>query len=410
MRSVETLIVGGGQAGLSLSYYLTRQGRDHLVCEQASRPGHAWRSDRWDSFTLVTPNWSFQLPGAEYNGPDPDGFMPRDEVVQRFERYVGQYSLPVEFGLRVLSVEAAPGQGTSGYRVVTDQDEYRARNVAIATGLFQKPKIPPFGAGLPADILQIPSGQYRNPEQLPPGAVLVVGSGQSGCQIAEELYQSGRKVYLSTGSAGRAPRCYRGRDVFDWLNRSGFLNRTLAQLPSPQARFDANPQLTGKNGGHTLNLHQFYRDGVALLGRTQAVQDRRIFFALDRNENLAKADQVEAMICEHIDGFIRTQGLNAPEEQLPSLQDGFAAPDIISLDLRAADIRSVIWALGYSFDFGLVKLPVFDDFAFPQTERGVTGYPGLYFLGLPWLPGQITGLLFGVGEQAAYVAEHIDKQ
>jgi putative flavoprotein involved in K+ transport len=401
---IETIIVGGGQGGLSASYYLKQLGREHLVLEGASRPGHAWRDDRWDSFTLVTPNWAWRLPGAEYKGSDPGGFMPRDDIVDRFERYIAQNDLPVIFGVSVLSIASAP----SGYSVATDQGAYAARNVIVATGLFQKPKIPPYNAGMDGGILSIPSGKYRNPDSLPPGGVLVVGSGQSGCQIAEELYQAGRSVYLCVGSAGRAPRRYRGRDTFEWLNLSGFLERTPDKLPSPQARFAGNPHLSGKNGGHGLNLHQFYRDGVQLLGRLQGIEDGRISLAPDLKENLAKVDGFEDMIIKAVDDFIEKNGLDAPEDYRPRLQDGYSAPEILSLNLKDAGITSVIWALGYHFDFSLVKLPVFDSFGFPITEAGVvSAYPGLYFASLPWLPSQKTGLLLGVGEQAAHITEHL---
>jgi len=400
---IETIIIGGGQGGLSTSYYLTRQGREHIVLDAAEAAAQPWRHDRWDSFTLVTPNWSFRLPGGEYDGPDPDGYMPRAEVVERLERYIEKHRLPVQFGVRALSVEPSD----SGYRVSTDNGAWQARNVVVATGLFQKPKFPPWSKDFPASILQNPSGQYRNPDALPPGAILVVGSAQSGCQIAEELLEAGRKVYLCTGSAGRIPRRYRGRDVIEWLDRCGFLAHTPDQLPSPQARFAGNPQLSGKAGGHSLNLHQFYPDGMTLLGRLQGVNDGVIHLAEDLKENLKKSDALEVNIVKLIDEYIEKAGIEAPEEMLTALQDGYSAPEILSLDLIAAGISTVIWALGYTFDFSLVKLPVFDEAGFPQTQGGVTRYPGLYFAGLPWLPGQSTGLFLGVAENAAVVADHI---
>ena len=212
MERIETVVVGGGQAGLATSYFLKQEGREHVVLEQAAQAGNAWRTGRWDSFTVVTPNWSVRMPGAEYSGPDPDGFMPRDEIVAYFEQYADRFQLPMQYSTRVVSIEQLD---SSGYRVQTDTGIFEADNVVIATGFEQLPKIPPFASDLPSDITQLHSSAYRNPQSLPSGAVLVVGSAQSGCQIAEELYQSGLQVYLSTGaSSGRAPRRYRGQDTF----------------------------------------------------------------------------------------------------------------------------------------------------------------------------------------------------
>jgi len=404
-QTIETAIVGGGQAGLAVSYYLRQHGHEHVILEQAAQAGHAWRNDRWDSFTLLTPNWSFRLPGAEYAGEVPDGFMPRVEVVARFEDYGARFNLPVEYGQRVLSVDADPSG--RGYRVTTAETVFQARHVVIATGLYQRPKRPAFSAALPPGIMQLASGQYRHPGALPPGAVLVVGSGQSGCQIAEELYLSGRVVYLCVGRAGRAPRRYRGRDIYDWLNRCGFLDRTPDKLPSPQAKFAANPQVSGRDGGRSLNLHQFAHDGVRLLGHLQDARDGRLWLAPDLYEKLAATDKAEADLIKLVDNYIAQAGLDAPPETLPQLRDGFAVPEVSELDLRAAGITSVIWALGYSFDFSLVRLPVFDGDGYPVQRRGVTESPGLYFVGLPWLYKQKSGLLVGFGEDADYIAGQI---
>jgi len=403
LQSIQTLIIGGGQGGLSVSYYLSQERREHVVLEAAAQPAHAWRNDRWDSFTLVTPNWTFRLPGAPYDGGDPHGYLPRAEIVSRFESYIERYRLPVQFSVRVRAVMPVE----QGYQVETDHGSWQAQNVVIATGLFQAPKKPAFAANLPADILQLHSGHYRNPSALPGGAVLVVGSGQSGCQIAEELYQAGRKVYLCVGTAGRVPRRYRGKDIVEWLDLTGFLGRTPDKLPSPRARFAGNPQATGKDGGHTLNLHQFYRDGVILLGRIRGAQDGQILLAPDLKANLAKVDEFEVNIIKIIDELIVKAGMEAPGETLPVLRDGYDAPEILELDLEKAGVSTIIWTLGYTFDFSLVKLPVVDEFGFPVTERGVTRYPGLFFAGLPWLDTQATGILLGVGEQAGHIAAHI---
>jgi len=404
-EKIDTVIVGGGQAGLATSYYLKQLGREHIVLEQAAQAGNAWRNDRWDSFTLLTPNWSFCLPGSEYQGVEPDGFMPRDEIVETFEGYVVRYQLPVQYQTRVLAVEQQ-ADGNS-YCVRSAEAAFEARNVVIATGLFQQHKLPAFSSELSTNLTQLHSGQYRNPDALPPGAVLVVGSAQSGCQITEELYQSGRKVYLGVGSAGRAPRRYRGKDMYEWLYLAGFLDRTVDMLSSPKARFTGSIQVSGRNGGHSLNLHQFSHDGVRLLGRLRDGRGNKIWLTPDLKENLIKIDNVEAEIVKLVDGYITQHELDAPEENLSQLQDGFAAEDVSELDLETAGITSIIWAIGYRFDYNLVRLPVCDEDGFPIQKRGVTDYPGLYFVGMPWLYKLKSGLLVGMGEDAEFIASAI---
>jgi len=405
ITKIETVIVGGGQGGLSTSYFLSQRGLEHIVLEQAAKAGNTWRNDRWDSFTLLTPNWSFRLPGAEYKGEDPDGFMARDEIITRFEQYIEQFCLPIQYNVRVNSIEQ--NGNSDRYRVITEDSILEARNVVISTGLFQKPKRLSFSSEIPKGIKQIHSSEYRNPESLPEGEILVVGSAQSGCQIAEELYQSGRKVYLCVGSAGRAPRRYRGKDVYEWLNLTGFLDRTVDKLPSPQAKFSGNPHVSGKDGGKTLNLHKFARDGVQLLGRMQSLYDDKIRFSPDLEENLTKADQFEGEIVKMIDDYILRTGISAPEEQLPVFRDGFFQKEITEINLISTRISTIIWANGYNFDFSLVKLPVRDQDGFPIQNRGVTEFQGLYFTGLPWLNKQKSGLLIGVGENAEFVASAI---
>ena len=398
-----TIIIGGGQAGLSLSRALLARGHDHVVLEQAARAGHAWRDQRWDSFTFVTPNRMTQLPGLPSPG-DPDGYLARDAIVAYFERYVDAFQLPVRFSVKVTAVEQTP----AGYAVTTAEGEtLAAENVVVATGMFQGPKIPPCSASFPAGIVQYHASKYRSPQDLPPGAALVVGGGQSGCQIAEELYQSGRQVYFSISAVGRAPRRYRGRDGYDWAEKIGMLDRTPAMLPSPKARFSGNPQLTGAHGGGSLNLHQFARDGVTLLGHVLDVRAGRLILAPDVRASLAASDQLEANFLKAADAYIAQHQLDLPTERLPELRDGYDQPEILELDLLAAGISSVIWATGFTFDYSLVRLPVTDADGFPIQERGVTAYAGLYFLGMPYLYKQKSGLLWGVGEDAEYLADHI---
>jgi len=401
---VNTAVVGGGQASLAVSHYLRRLSVDHVVLEQADRPGEAWRNHRWDSFTLNTPRWQSRLPGVRYRQDDPDGFMPKNEVVANFEALAR--NLPVRYRARVVAIEQ---DGDSGnYVVEIDGGEtLKARNVVVATGLYQTPKIPALSRAFPPGILQLHSDSYRNPEQLLPGAVLVVGSAQSGAQIAEELYESGRKVFLAVGRAGRTPRRYRGKDANWWFARLGHYDRTVDELPSPHAKFGGKPHISGTKGGHTINLHQFARDGVVLLGRLRDVKDGIVQLAGDLHDNLAAADRAETEFVKAVDAHVAATGMNVPEETLPALGDGFAQPILTALDLKANGISNVVWATGYGFDFSMVKLPFVDGDGFPIQTRGVTAYPGLFFVGLPWLHTAKSGLIYGVGGDARFVADRI---
>jgi putative flavoprotein involved in K+ transport len=398
----DTIVIGGGQAGLAISYYLTQQSRNHVVLEQAAQVGNRWRNHCWDSFTWVTPNWTIRLPGAEYQGNNPDGFFTRAEIVAYFEQYAERFNLPVRYGIRAIAVE--PKMEDGGYLIKTDGATFESANVVIATGLGQQPRLPSFAAQLPAEIKQLHSSEYRNPAALPPGAVLVVGSAQSGCQITEELYQSGRKVYLCVGSAVRLPRRYRSKDIFWWMNQFG-LSKLKIRLPSPKTKLPAPPHLSGKDGGHSLNLHQFARDGVMLLGHLQSVQGDKIILAPDLKKNLAKADRPEAMFTKLIDLYAMITGMKLPKESLPQLRDGYEMKEILELDLKSAGINTVIWATGYQFDFSWVKVPILDSDGRPIHKRGITKSAGLYFLGLPWRVKSI--ILLGVGDEAAYVASEI---
>ena len=404
---VEVVIIGGGQAGLALSYYLTQQGRTHLVLERG-RVGETWRSGRWDSFTLVTPNWMTQLPGFPYQGDDPDGFLPREDIVAYLEQYAASFNAQIQCGVQVTAVRQQPGG--DGYIVEAEERTFGARNVVLATGAYPKPKLPLLSTALPVDIRQMHTSEYRNPQALPSGAALVVGTGQSGCQIAEELHQSGRQVYLSTSSCGRAPRRYRGKDSTWWLARLGFFDRTVDQLPSPAAKFACSPHVSGQQGGHDINLRQLAKEGIILLGHLQAGQGRQIILAPDLEENFAKADAFAAQITQGIDEYIKKTGMevaaNRTTAEAPS-NGATSTKPLLTLDLQVAGISTIIWASGYKLDFGWVHLPVFDQTGYPVHRRGVTAFPGLYFLGLHWLYKMKSALLYGVGEDAAFIASAI---
>ena len=318
------------------------------------------------------------------------------------------FGAPVRFGVTVTSVDSAPG---GGYFVSTaDGDTFAAANVVVATGSFQFPRPTKLADAFPPHIAQLHSSLYRNPDGLPPGAVLVVGSSNSGCQIVEELFESGRQVYLCVGRARRVPRRYRGKDSVFWGVTMGLVDQTADQLPDPSARFAAQGQSTGKNGGHTLSLHHFARSGVVLLGRLTDVHGDSIELAPDLRDNLAFADKASDDFKNNVDAFVRKTGMDVPANQPDPIDEvrsdaGENAPTTV--DLQAAGVTSVIWANGYGFDYSWVHLPVLDSFGYPIQRRGVTRFPGLYFLGMDWLYSRKSGILFGVGEDAAHVAADI---
>ena len=398
---IEVIIIGAGQAGLAASHHLGKKGIEHVVLDAAPAPASTWRS-RWDTFTLVTVNFMLNLPGAEYRGAQPEGNLNREEVVQYLETYAS--GKPIQYNTAVTAVEGSAGG--KGFRLETSQGPMTARQVILATGAFQNPKIPSFAGEIPPDILQIHSGGYRNPGLLPDGAVLVVGSGQTGCQLAEEINQAGRRVYLSVGKAGRAPRRTRGHDTLYWLTKFGFFDVTPDQLPSPQARFAANPQISGKDGGHDLNLHQFARDGITLMGHINGVSGSKLLINPDLHENLSRTDAFEKDLMTRLDQWIVKNFPDAPAlEERPVLDAGFSSPEVDSLDLHSAGIRTIIWTCGYRNDYSMVHLPVFDAAGWPVQTRGVTAVPGLYFMGLPFMTRRASSLLLGVGEDAAYLSE-----
>ena len=401
---VDCVIIGAGQAGLATSFHLTQLGREHVVLEQA-RVAESWRSGRWDSFCLVTPNWTVQLPGSAYGGPDADGFMSKDEVIGYLDRYAEAFRPPARTGVHVdLVRQTTDGQG---FEVVASETTFEARDVVIAVGSYQRGMIPDLAASLPPSIYQLHSSDYRNPGQVPAGKVLVVGTGQSGCQIAEELHQAGRDVFLSVGRCPRIPRRYRGKDALWWGVRLGQLDRTVDTLKSRAEKFACHPHVSGKRGGHGINLRQFAHDGIILVGRVTAAGDGTLALAADLSENLRKADEFAESLLAQLDVAVAKLGLSLPpDENVRGI--GAAVPHeldpIREFKLRDAGITSIIWATGYQFDFSWIQLPVFDAAGYPVQHRGVTAVRGLYFVGLEWLYKAKSGLLLGVGEDAAYIA------
>ena len=399
-ENVETVVVGAGQAGLAASYYLTQHGREHVVLERG-RVADTWRTRRWDGFVLNTPNWAQQLPGFHYRGADPDGFAPLAETILYLEDYAASFRSPVRERVEVTRVRGLD----RGFHVDTDQGRLEASNVIVAAGAYQRPTPSALAAQLPAEVVQLHTSGYRRPDQLPDGAVLVVGSGQSGCQIAEELLAAGRAVYLSVGRCPWFPRRYRGRELVHWLIETGLADDTMDTLPSPAARLTCNPPVSGNDGGHDCNPRSLARLGAILLGRVEGVGGHTVRLAPGLEESLAAGDTFVANFRKRVDDYVRASGLDVadaePEpEHAPTSQ-------LAELDLAQAGVGAVLWANGFRPDHGWIDGVETDEQGWPLQRRGVTAVRGLYFVGLHWLHKRKSALFLGVGEDAEHVVAHI---
>lgn len=396
-------VIGGGQAGLSVSWYLTKTGIDHVVFER-ERAAHAWRAERWDTFCLVTPNWQCQLPGFPYRGSDPHGFMLRDEIVAYMDGFIASFVPPLREGVAVRYLRS---DGQHGFRLEATDGIHSADQVVIATGGYQIPVIPRCAERLPGDILQIHSSLYRKPQSLPEGAVIVVGSGQSGCQIAEDLHLAGRQVHLCVGDAPRVSRRYRGKDVVEWLHLMGYYDLPVHEHPLREGvRDKTNHYVTGRDGGRDIDLRQRALEGMELYGRLLDIRGDRVLVADELALCLDQADQVSESIKNSIDGFISKKAIAAPEEAhyRPVWSPSHERSEF---DYRAAGITSIVWCIGFRADYTWIDLPVFNGRGRPSHVRGVSSFPGVYFIGLPWLYTWGSGRFSGVGRDAEYLAEHI---
>lgn len=405
----EVVVVGGGQAGLSTSWFLTRAGVDHVVLE-AQTPAHEWADTRWDSFTLVTPNRQCRLPGYAYDGPDPDGFMTRDEVVTWLAGYAPTFGPPVREHARVTRlVEDHDGPGRFELTVERPDGEetWRATHVVVATGGYHLPLVPPWAPALDPTVQQLHSADYRNAAQLPPGDVLVVGSGQSGAQIAEDLHLEGRRVHLAVGDAPRVARTYRGRDCMTWLADMGLYDAPVAEYPGGRAaREKTNHYVTGRDGGRDIDLRAFALEGMRLYGLLDDGGGTRVRFRPTLRASLDGADAVHRSICRDIDAWIERQGIDAPPG---SHYEPVWEPDHEprELDLAAEGVTSVVWAIGYRPDYRWVHAGVFDGAGRPVHTRGVTAVDGLTFLGIPWLHTWGSGRFLGIATDAEHLADGI---
>ena len=399
---VDTLIVGGGQAGLALSEHLGKRGLSHVVLER-NRIAERWRSERWDSLVANGPAWHDRFPSRDLEDISPDSFAPRDQIVAYFEAFAKQINAPIRCGVTVTSVEKKVDG--AGFHVLTSDGAYEARNVVAATGPFQRPLIPtvvPDDAG----ILQIHSSAYRNPAQLPEGAVMVVGAGSSGAQIADELMRAGRKVYLSVGPHDRPPRAYRGKDFVWWL---GALGQWDAKTREPGMEH-VTISVSGAHGGHTVDFRRLAHAGITLVGRADQFDSGVMHFQPDLAQNIARGDANYLSVLDAADAYIAAKGLDFPPEpdarRMPSDPDCVTNP-LFALDLANAGVTSIIWATGFALDFDWLKLDAFDEKGRPDHARGVAKVPGLYFLGLAWLSRRASPFIWGVWHDADYLAGHI---
>lgn len=402
-QHVAVAVVGGGQAGLSISHFLKQHDVDHVVLEK-DNPMHAWRTQRWDNFCLVTPNWQCDLPGHPYDGTDPDGFMKREEIIAYLDAFCAKVAAPVVEGATVTRVTR---RDDGGFLVQSSKGELVADQVVVTSGGYHQPIIPRLAERLPKTVLQLHSEQYRNAASLPEGEVLVVGSGQSGAQIAEDLHLAGRKVHLAVGDAPRCARFYRGRDVVAWLYDMGYYDMSVDRHPLREGvRDNTNHYVTGRDGGRDIDLRRFATEGMKLYGLLDGGDGATVTFRDTLGEALDHADRIYNGINAAIDKHIAESGISAPP---PSVYQPVWRPGepVLSLDLDEAGITSIIWCIGFRPDFSWLDAPVFNGRGDPKHHRGVTGVPGVYFLGLPWLHTWGSGRFSGVARDAAFVADRI---
>ncbi|MET4637278.1 NAD(P)/FAD-dependent oxidoreductase [Mycetocola sp. 2940] len=404
-QKIEVVVVGAGQAGVALSEHLTERGIPHLVLER-HRIAERWRSERWDSLVANGPVWHDRFPGLEFPDLEPGAFASKEQVADYFVAYAEKIGAPIRCGVEVTAVRR--NVGGSGFRVETSDGDLDAQYVVAATGPFQRPVLP---AVVPqsAELVQIHSNSYRNPQQLPEGAVLVVGAGSSGVQIAAEIQRSGRQVYLSVGPHDRPPRSYRGHDFVWWL---GVLGKWDASTP-PLGAEHVTIAVSGANGGHTVDFRELAEDGITLVGRTQSFDGGTVHFGQDLRANIANGDANYLGVLDEADAYVERNGLDLPEE--PEARRQRPDPDsvinpILELDLADAGVASVVWATGYAVDYSWLEIDAFDERGRPRHQRGVSTEPGVYFLGLPWQSRRGSSFIWGVWHDAKYVADQIEIQ
>jgi putative flavoprotein involved in K+ transport len=409
----DVIVIGAGHAGLSISYCLKKHGLEHVIFERG-KVGESWRSQRWDSFKINTPSWINNLPGESYEGNDPDGFYLRNEFIGCLESYASKYGLPVIENARVTSLD---GGGNNGKFKVTvssngNTDDCYCNQVVVASGVMNEKSVPSSSAGISPGIFQLHASEYRNSSKLPGGAVLVVGSAQSGVQITEDLTGAGKKVYLSTSKVPRARRRYRGKDMVYWFVKSGFWDAATKDIKDPQIFQTRQPQISGVGfRGHTVSLQSLHKQGVTILGRLDKTDGDMVYFQPNAAEHVKFADDSSKKIRDMVDEFIQKNSIDAP----PAENDEADEPDpacscvsnITELNLREKNINSIIWTTGFGCDFSWIKLPVRDEKGIPKHTDGISEVEGLYFLGFPWLRKRKSGIICGITEDAEFIAKKI---
>jgi putative flavoprotein involved in K+ transport len=409
---IEAIVIEAGQAGLAASYHLGRRGIEHLVLERG-RIGETWRSQRWTSFALNTPNSLSLLPGESNDPAIAEGFLPRDAFVARLQACADGHRLPIRTGTTVTTVEARPGSFAVSIRSEAGDEELRARSIVVASGGQRVPRIPAIARDLPPGIRQLPASDYRDPASLPAGAVLVVGSAQTGVQVVEDLLAAGRTVYLCTSAVGRFPRRYRGRDVLDWISLVGLFDIPIEQLPDPSVRFLATAIVSGIGPlGHTVSLQGLAAQGAILLGRPARVRGDRLTLEPTVGPNVAVGDRVSAETKVQIDDGLRARGVPlppiGPDDPADRPQaDPLSIRSQAELDLDAAGVASVVWATGLSGDFSYLPGSIVDEGGKPIQVNGATPLPGIFCLGLPWMARRRSGLISGVDGDGAVVVERL---
>jgi putative flavoprotein involved in K+ transport len=405
-RHFDVVIVGGGQSGLSMSYLLKEKGVDHIILEK-KKIADSWRSFRWDTFCLVTPNWQCNLPGYSYNGNDPYGFMVKDEIVEFLEGYASTFGPPIIEGVEVL--EVSKNSGADWFAINSTNGAYFAKQVVVCIGNYHSAPLPKIAEKFPANIKHVHSAHYKNPGELPAGEVLVVGTGQSGSQIAEDLHLAGRQVHLCVGNAPRCARLYRGKDVVEWLDQMKYYDLPVDQHPEGEnVREKTNHYVTGRDGGREIDLRKFALEGMKLYGPLNSADETSLQFSPELKENLDNADKVSENIKKKIDKYIAENGIDAPVEP-PYSAVWEPASETVELALADTNITSVVWCIGFGYNFSWLKLPVLTERGLPLHNRGITQIEGLYFLGLTWQNTWGSARFSGVARDAEYLLEYIEK-